>query len=222
MLSHHEGLLKMRRTLSNVLTLLLVSCALVVAGLAVVERFDTSQEASHFERWRKVAEAGQHVWGPENAGIKIIEFADFQCPHCRSMQRVLNTIRKRYSSDVAIVRRHLPIINALSRKAAIASECAARQGKFTAYHDVLFKHQEQLDAMHFDSLARMVEIPDVGAFTACVEQEQTANRVERDVELAERMEIEAVPTLVVGNTIVTGAVSTQVLDSLVQVTLRAN
>lgn len=73
--------------------------------------------------------------------VTIVEWADFECPACRSFYPSLKAIEEEYPDDVKVVFRHFPIdaIHPLAKSAHIAAEAADRQGKFWEMHDLLFE-----------------------------------------------------------------------------------
>jgi protein-disulfide isomerase len=74
----------------------------------------------------------------------IVEFADFECGHCRAASSVVEQLTKK-RSDVQVVFKHFPLsFHAMAKKAAIAAEAAGRQGKFWPMHDALFATQDVL------------------------------------------------------------------------------
>ena len=82
--------------------------------------------------------------GPAEAKIVIVEFSDFECPACRVAQPPLRSLMKVYDGKVRLVFKHFPFtMHHSARPAAIAAECAGRQGKFWPYHDLLYDRQEK-------------------------------------------------------------------------------
>ncbi|MCL5782217.1 MAG: DsbA family protein [Patescibacteria group bacterium] len=82
-----------------------------------------------------------HVKGPENAPVTIIEFSDFQCPACEAYYSLVSKIVNDYPDTVRLVYRHFPLPqhpNAIP--AAMASEAASAQGKFWEMYDLLFSN----------------------------------------------------------------------------------
>jgi protein-disulfide isomerase len=74
----------------------------------------------------------------------IVEYADFECGHCRAASAVVDQLAKK-RSDVQVVFKHFPLsFHAMARKAAIAAEAAGRQNKFWPMHDALFATQDIL------------------------------------------------------------------------------
>ncbi|MET7330681.1 Na+/H+ antiporter NhaA [Nonomuraea sp. NPDC005650] len=86
-----------------------------------------------------------HVRGPENAKVTIVEYGDFECPYCGRLHPILEEIRQR-NPDVRLVFRHYPIrtLHPRAASAAIVSEAAADQGRFWEMHDILYDNQRFL------------------------------------------------------------------------------
>ncbi|MFG6196740.1 Na+/H+ antiporter NhaA [Nonomuraea sp. JJY05] len=86
-----------------------------------------------------------HVRGPEDAKITIVEYGDFECPYCGRLHPVLEEIRRK-NPDVRMVFRHYPIrtLHPRAASAAIVSEAAADQGRFWEMHDILYDNQRFL------------------------------------------------------------------------------
>lgn len=80
-----------------------------------------------------------HIRGAKNAKVTLVEYSDFQCPYCQRHFSVLKQALAEYK-DIALVYRHYPLsFHQNAQIAAEGSECAAEQGKFWEYHDVLFQ-----------------------------------------------------------------------------------
>src|SRR3989338_5570869 len=89
------------------------------------------------------ARADDHVRGNPKGKVVIIEYSDFECPFCGRHVPTINQILDQYGDDVKFIYRHFPLtsIHPNAQKAGEASECAAEQGKFWEYHDILFANQ---------------------------------------------------------------------------------
>ncbi len=85
-----------------------------------------------------------HIRGPVDAPVTVIEFGDFECPHCGRAEPVVRDLLE--DTDVRYVWRHLPLtdVHPQAQLAAEASEAAAAQGKFWEMHDLLLEHQDEL------------------------------------------------------------------------------
>ncbi len=214
----------MEERISIALTAVLAVCALIITGLVVRQQLfsspSSSRETQTIEEWRQVATTGR-LLGPEEAPVKIVEFFDYQCPYCRTMHPVLKQIRERYPSKIALSYLHLPLeMHEHAFSAALASECAARQNRFARYHNLLFANQDRLGEVSWDNLALTANVPDLEAFRSCMQQKRPVQQVRQDIQVAERLGIHSVPTLLVNETLVSGALSLQELNRLVQEALQ--
>ena len=97
-----------------------------------------------------------HIQGPTDAPVTLVEYGDFECPFCGMAYPVVKELRRRMGSRMRFVFRHFPRPeHPHARHAAEASESAAAQGteKFWAMHDTLFEHQQALDDAHLEQYA---------------------------------------------------------------------
>lgn len=87
-------------------------------------------------------ERGQ-ILGSADAPVTIVEFSDFQCPYCAQVIEPLNNLIAKYPGKIRFVYRHFPLtdIHAVAFQSAVASECAALQGKFWEFHALLFSNR---------------------------------------------------------------------------------
>lgn len=93
-----------------------------------------------------------HVRGPEDAALTLIEYGDFQCPYCARAHQALQELDGEVGG-IRLVFRHLPLsdLHPLAELAAETAEAAASQGRFWEMHDALFENQFEL--MNDDDLA---------------------------------------------------------------------
>src|SRR3989344_6463045 len=89
--------------------------------------------------------ATDHVAGNASSSVVFIEYADFQCPACRSYYPILLEVKETYRDRIAFVYRHFPLknIHYNAEPAAWASEAAGMQGKFWEMHNLLFEKQNE-------------------------------------------------------------------------------
>src|SRR5690606_31100689 len=87
-----------------------------------------------------------HIRGPADAPITLVEYGDYQCPYCGQAEPVIREILARFGGRLRYVFRHLPLadVHVNAQRAAQAAEAAAEQGKFWEMHDLLFAHQDAL------------------------------------------------------------------------------
>jgi protein-disulfide isomerase len=94
-----------------------------------------------------VQEKRDHIRGPIHAPITLLEYGDFQCPHCGAAFPIVEAIRQNLSRHLRFAYRHFPLVQIHPRaeRAAEAAEAAGAQGKFWDMHDTLFEHQDALE-----------------------------------------------------------------------------
>jgi protein-disulfide isomerase len=91
--------------------------------------------------------AEDHVQGPLNAEVTLLQYGDYQCPYTRLSRHSIHTLQREYRDNLRFVFRHFPLeeIHPHARAAAVAAEAAGAQGKFWVMHEHLFEHQQALD-----------------------------------------------------------------------------
>ncbi|HEX4471510.1 MAG TPA: Na+/H+ antiporter NhaA [Nocardioides sp.] len=145
-----------------------------------------------------------HIRGPEDAIVTLVEYGDFQCPYCGQAEPAVRTVLG--SDDVRFVWRHLPLpdVHPQAEIAAQASEAAAEQGRFWEMHDLLLDRQDHL--LKPDLLAYAEELGlDVPRFTKSLFKHVHAGRVGSDVESADISGVSGTPTFFVNGERLYGA-----------------
>jgi Na+/H+ antiporter NhaA len=137
-----------------------------------------------------------HLRGPLNAPITVIEFGDFQCPHCGRAEPVVRRLLA--DTDVRYVWRHLPLpdVHPQAQLAAEAAEAAGAQGAFWEMHDLLLAHQDDLRLA--DLLGYAAELGlDVEQLRDDLRRRRHESRVAQDVESADLSGVSGTPTFFV-------------------------
>jgi Na+/H+ antiporter NhaA len=140
-----------------------------------------------------VDQSCDHVRGPANASVTLVEYGDFECPYCGLAETVVRDLLK--DDDLRYVWRHLPLTDVHPRAqiAAEVAEAAAAQGKFWEMHDVLLAHQDKLqpaDLMRYSNELGL----DNDRIHDEVKRHVAAGRVARDVETADLSGVSGTPT----------------------------
>lgn len=88
-----------------------------------------------------------HAEGTPGALITLVEYGDYECPHCGHAYPILKQLQERLGDQMRFVFRNFPLsqMHPHALAAAELAEAAALQGKFWATHDILFEHQDALD-----------------------------------------------------------------------------
>jgi len=138
-----------------------------------------------------------HIRGPVDAPVTVLEYGDFECPFCGQAEPVLRELLRDFG-DVAYVWRHLPLndVHPNAQRAAEAAEAAAEQDAFWEMHDLLLARQ---DALSYRDLLRYAEELglDVEQFEEDLRTRSGAGRVAQDVDSADLSGVSGTPTFFV-------------------------
>ena len=158
-----------------------------------------------------------HVSGPEDAPLTLVEFGDFECPFCGEATGTVAELRERFGDELRYVFRHLPLrdVHPHAALAAQAAEAAAAQSAFWPMHDALFAQQHGLDLDDVERYADKLGL-DVARFADDVAQARGVDRVEQDVASAEASGVTGTPTFFVDGRRVTGATDAEALARLLE------
>ncbi len=87
-----------------------------------------------------------HAQGPADAPVTLVEYGDYECPHCGRAHPIVAALRKHFGAELRFVFRNFPLgeVHPHAVAAAEAAEAAGAQGKFWPMHDRLFENQEAL------------------------------------------------------------------------------
>jgi len=122
-----------------------------------------------------------HIQGPSYAPVTLVEYGDFECPHCGKAYPMIKELQKHFGSWLRFVYRHFPIstVHPHAKNAAEASEAAGVQGKFWKMHDQLFEHQDALDDKSLRKYAMALDL-NIDRFDQEMNSHTYASRVRED------------------------------------------
>ena len=154
---------------------------------------------------------GDPVMGNANGTITLYEFSDYNCGYCK---RVFEPIQQlvRDNPDVRLVIKEFPILSQSSLVAAKAAIAAEMQGKFGDYHIAMMTYRGQITDAVVMRMAAQAGV-DIDQLKSDMENPKTMAIIQRTREAAAALEINGTPGLVVGDTVVPGAIG---LDELVK------
>ena len=140
-----------------------------------------------------------HIRGPADAPLTLVEYGDFECPFCARATGAVADLRERFGDQLRYVFRHLPLsdVHPHAQLAAEAAEAAAAQGKFWPMYDRLFAHQDRLATTDLLEHAAAVGL-DVPRFARDLGAGRYTRRVQQDVESAEVSGVGGTPTFFIG------------------------
>jgi Na+/H+ antiporter NhaA len=139
-----------------------------------------------------------HIRGPEDAPVTLLEYGDFECPYCGQAEGAIRELLTAHGDDVRYVWRHLPLndVHPDAQVAAEASEAASAQGKFWKMYDTLLARQDQLSPRDLVRHAADLGL-DVERFRDELRGREYASRVSEDVSSADESGVSGTPTFFV-------------------------
>jgi len=157
-----------------------------------------------------------HIQGPVDAPVTLVEYGDYQCPHCRLVYYNITELQERLGDRLRYVYRHLPISSAHphAKLAAEAAEAAGAQGKFWEMHDLLYQH-DKLDESHLMEYAAEIGL-DIERFRTDLADHVYADRVQEDFDNGIRSGVNGTPTFFLNGRRYDGAWDLESLLELVE------
>jgi protein-disulfide isomerase len=136
-----------------------------------------------------------HVQGDSNAECTLVEYGDYQCPHCGRAYPIVKRIQKHFGKRLRFVFRNFPLneVHPDAESAAEAAEFAAAHGKFWEMHDGLFENQDRLGGELYQELAHELEIDPAG-LRAALEKGKFREKVRADFTGGVRSGVNGTPT----------------------------
>jgi protein-disulfide isomerase len=143
-------------------------------------------------------EPADHSLGPDRARVTVIEYADFECPNCKTAAQTPALLLERFPGKIRFIFRHFPLADAHPHAllAAEASEAAAAQGKFWQMHDLIFQNQAHLKDKDLARYAAQVDL-DLLRYAAEMDDHIYLQKVREHIEGGRRSHIRATPTFFV-------------------------
>lgn len=159
-----------------------------------------------------------HVRGPEDAPVTIVEYGDLECPYCGQAEEAIRPLLREFGGrELRYVWRHLPLndVHPRAQLAAEASEAAHNQGRFWDMHDVLLSHQHELTLGDIKRHAQDLGL-DMERFTEDLRKHKGRPRIAEDVESADLSSVTGTPTFFVNGHRYQGAYDLETLENVVR------
>lgn len=176
--------------------------------------------------------APRDAWkGNPKAKVTLVEFADFQCGHCRNASIALSKVFEMYGDRVLFVFKHYPLDpmcnpgienlkHMLGCPAARAGACAREQGKFWAFHDLVYANQKELSTENLRVHAERAGL-ELASFDACVADPRSLDAVRGDGELGKALNLHGTPRIFIGGALYTGGRSPEAISRAIETALGA-
>ena len=215
------------------------SFAFVYTGRAVAETIvDSEDEASQLLHRIETEPpvdmsrfAGLPAEGPAGARVTIVVASDFQCSFCRALAARLDAVRAEYPNDVRLLFLNAPISSKCNPRVprdehehacwlARAGVCAAKQGRFWPYHDLVYR---ELSPLHTNEAGVRQALGRVGmdasALDSCLASGEADSVVARDVRTWLDLKMDSVPSIVINGHVKTGGIYPTALRAVVRALL---
>lgn len=136
-----------------------------------------------------------HAAGPSGAPVTLVEYGDFECPHCGRAYPILKRVQQQLGDRLRFVYRHFPLTEAHphAERAAEAAEAAGAQGKFWEMHSMLFENQHALDDPDLVRYAGVLGL-DLDRFTRDLAEHTFVPRVRENFLSGVRSGVNGTPT----------------------------
>jgi protein-disulfide isomerase len=142
-----------------------------------------------------VTDDRDHIQGPADAAVTLVEYGDYECPYCGAAYPIIKEVQARIGATLRFVFRNFPITTSHphAEQAAEAAEAAAVQGRFWQMHDVLYENQKRLGAADLRGYAEQLGL-DVEPFDEELAEHVHAERVREDFMSGVRSGVNGTPT----------------------------
>lgn len=164
----------------------------------------------------------EHVIGPPDAAVTIVEYGDFECPNCKQAAPVCKLLLERFAGRIHFVYRHFPLeeVHAHALRAAEASEAAASQGKFWQMHDLLYANQSRLTLADLHGYAEDLGL-DMRQYQDDMIHHTHAQLVRDDQQSGRESGVRATPTFFLNENICDVSFGVSALERAIEAALRA-
>jgi protein-disulfide isomerase len=149
------------------------------------------------------------VGGNPQGGVSLVEFFDYNCPYCRRVTPTLTEIEKS-DSDLRLVYKEWPILGAGSEFAARAALASRQQGLYVEFHQALMQASGKVDEAAVLEVARRIGL-DVDRLKQDMQAPEIGRAIQRNQELAQALGIRGTPSFVIGDDMLRGAASADVI-----------
>ncbi len=151
-------------------------------------------------------EGRDHVQGPLDAPLKLVEYGDYECPYCGRAYPIVKAIQEQLGERLCFAFRNFPLVNSHphAEHAAEAAESAGAQGKFWEMHDTLYENQAELEDQDLVRYASALKL-DAKRFVADLTNGVHTERVREDFRAGARGGVNGTPTFFINGVRYDGA-----------------
>ena len=161
-----------------------------------------------------------HFKGNLQAPVQLVEYGDFQCPHCGAAHPIVKEIEKIFKDKLVFIFRHFPISTShpFAQAAAVASEAAARQHRFWQMYDLIYENQASLNPASFLQFAELLKL-DLKVFQKDVADQKLFEKVEANFESGLLSGVNGTPSFYINGNKYNGSYDFQSLSHAIEISL---
>jgi protein-disulfide isomerase len=169
------------------------------AGLSEPEITEKLQQRFRTPRVQYIDVSQAPSKGAPSGRVKVVEFADYQCSHCKEAQSLMHQLLADYPNDLTIYFKHFPLGgHPASSNAAIAAVGAQKQGKFWQYNDKIWENMDRISPAVLEGLAKQIGL-DFDRWYGDLSSDDVRSHVLRDRDEARSLAIHRTPGIFINN-----------------------
>jgi thiol-disulfide isomerase/thioredoxin len=194
-----------RNLVERSISALLTGCTVVLVVLAIRQQFLLPDQARSggsnanprfVPSWESILAFGRTIGDTANS-VRVVEFADFECPACQRFRETLSTVQTKFPNEVSITFVHFPLeFHRFAEQAAQAAESAAEQGAFRRFHDQVFDGQDSIGLLPWTTFGKRALIRDSVAFARCITAPVSA-AIDSGKAIGARIGVRGTPTVLI-------------------------
>ncbi len=192
----------------------------IVAANANLNSITTEEE--DFVDEKMINTKGAPSIGPDNAPVRIVEFADFECPYCGKMYGEMKQILEKYKGKVKFTFKQFPLpFHPWAKKAAIIAQCAFEQNPnaFWDFYNFFYGNQRDITLKNIDTKS-FEEAKKAGLnlakFKKCLKNPLTEKAIEESMQDGKKVQVRATPTIFINGRYIPGAIPISQLEKIIQ------
>ncbi|MFW7380385.1 MAG: DsbA family protein [Oligoflexus sp.] len=157
--------------------------------------------------------------GKAESKIQLVEFADYQCPHCSSSAAAMEKAYERFGKQVEFVFIDFPVLQGISRRLAEAAYCAGQQNKYWEYHKLLFENQSTVKEQSIEEFAKQLNL-DKSAFQACLDSAAPGKFIDMSKQEGQRLGVTGTPSVFINGRRILQRISLDLLVKEIEAQLK--
>ena len=213
----------------------LLAAIILIGGMSIGATQDLVKPYWGLEGWNDLPDLpmgvdknGHHWIGAVNPTVTIVEFSDYECPHCRKAHKKIRMLAASHPEEIRLFHRHLPLDKACHPRMrrefhhhacnfARAAECAGVEGRFWEMNDALFSIQDKIKSSDVDVELLAVQIGlDRSAFKKCMLEKRTMTKITADLGTAMKEGLRGTPTFLMRGEKYIGRIPEATLNKLLE------